>query len=197
MTADLKSIVDRFAAEGYLALAPDLYGRGMKIRCVISTIRGHFSGIGPAYDDIAAARDHILANPQCTGKIAIAGFCMGAGFALVVAPRGQFDAAASAYGMNPSHVVGLEQSCPVVASYGARDRIVKSGDAPALEAALTRGGVPHDIKVYPGVGHAFMNNMGLPAPLKFVEKFAGMAHSEPESEDSWHRIFTFFAEHLG
>lgn len=197
MTADLKSIVDRFAAEGYLALAPDLYGRGMKIRCVISTIRAHFSGTGPAYDDIAAARDHVLANPRCTGKIAIAGFCMGAGFALVVAPRRQFDAAASAYGMNPSHVAGLEQSCPVVASYGTRDRIVKSGDAPALKAALTQGGVPHDIKVYPGVGHAFMNNMGLPAPLKFVEKIAGMAHSEPESEDSWHRIFTFFAEHLG
>lgn len=196
MTTDLKSIVDRFAAEGYLALAPDLYGRGMKIRCIISTIRAHFSGAGAAYDDIAAARDHVLADPRCTGKIAIAGFCMGAGFALVVAPRGQFDAAASAYGMNPSQIDGLERACPVVASYGSKDRIVKSGDAPALKTALARGGVPHDIKVYPDVGHAFMNNMGLPAPFKFVEKFAGLAHAEPESEDSWRRIFTFFAEHL-
>ena len=43
---------------------------------MINTIRAHFAGTGPAYDDLVAARDHLLADPRCTGKIGLVGFCM-------------------------------------------------------------------------------------------------------------------------
>lgn len=130
VTADLKRITDRFAETGYLALAPALYGRSPKIRCMINTIRAHFAATGPAYDDLVAARDHLLADPRCTGKIGLVGFCMGAGFWLQLAPRGLFDATAPNYGLAPKNIDTLTRSCPVVASYGAKDPSCRAGQPP-------------------------------------------------------------------
>jgi carboxymethylenebutenolidase len=62
---------------------------------------------------------------------------------------------------------------------------------------LTEGAVPHDVKAYPDVGHSFMNDLGTPAPLRFIERVTGFAYSEPEAEDAWRRILAFFGEHLG
>lgn len=50
MTADLRRITDRFASNGYLALAPPLFRRGQKLRCVVSTLRSQLRGQGPAVD---------------------------------------------------------------------------------------------------------------------------------------------------
>jgi carboxymethylenebutenolidase len=195
VTTDLKRITDRLAANGYLALAPALYGRSPKIKCMISTIRAHFTGRGAAYDDLVAARDHLI-NDHCTGKVGLVGFCMGAGFCLQLAPRGLFDATAPNYGLMPSNIEPLRQSCPVVASFGANDRIVGRGTAAKLEAVLADGDVPRDIKEYPNAGHSFMNDWGIPGPVRVVENIARMAYSEPEAEDAWRRILTFFEEHL-
>ncbi|MUL68281.1 carboxymethylenebutenolidase [Mycobacterium sp. CBMA 234] len=196
LTADIRRSVDRFANAGYLALAPDLYGgHSPKVVCVAKTIRSHFTGKGPAYDDIEAARTYLLKDPRCTGKVGIAGFCMGGGFALVVASRGGFSAAASMYGLAPEDIATLEQSCPVVASYGTKDLIAKPGTAQQIRTTLSRAGVAHDIKEY-NVGHSFMNDFGLPRPLKPLERLARMEFSEPEAEDSWRRVFTFFDQHL-
>lgn len=196
LTADLKRITDRFAANGYLALAPSLYGRGPKIKCMISTVRAHFAGSGAAYDDLVAARDHLIADKRCTGKVGLVGFCMGAGFCLQLAPRGLFDATAPNYGLLPKSLDALSRSCPVVASFGAKDRIVSRGTAAKLEATLAAGDVPRDVKEYPDVAHSFMNDWGIPGPIRVVERIAGMAYSEPEAEDAWQRIVTFFKEHL-
>ena len=197
LTTDLKRITDRFAASGYLALAPALYdGHGPKIKCMISTIRAHFTGRGAAYGDLLAAREHLIANTGCTGKVGLAGFCMGAGFCLQLAPSGLFDAAAPSYALLPKDVEKLRQSCPVVASFGAKDPIVARGTAAKLEAVLASGQVPHDVKEYPHVGHSFMNDHAVPTPIRLVTGIAGMSYSEPEAEDAWRRIITFFEEHL-
>jgi carboxymethylenebutenolidase len=196
MTADLRRITDRFAASGYLALAPALYGRSPKITCMISTIRAHFAGRGAAYDDLVAARDHLVADQRCTGKVGLVGFCMGAGFCLQLAPRGLFDATAPNYGLLPKDIETLSRSCPVVASFGANDPVGPRGAADKLDAALARGDVPRDIKEYPNVGHSFMNDWGFPGPVRIVERITRMAYSEPEAEDAWQRIVTFFKEHL-
>ena len=196
LTADLKRITDRFAASGYLALAPALYRRGPKIKCMLSTIRAHFAGTGNAYDDLVAARDHLIADERCTGKVGLVGFCMGAGFCLQLAPRGLFDATAPNYGLFPKNIDALSQSCPVVASFGAKDRIVGRGAAAKLDTALADGNVPRDVKEYPDAAHSFMNNWGIPGPIRAVERIVGMAYSEPEAEDAWQRILTFFNEHL-
>jgi len=196
MTTDLRRITDRLAASGYLAMAPALYGRRPKIKCMISTIRAHFAGRGAAYDDLVAARDHLIADERCTGKVGLVGFCMGAGFCLVLSSQGIFDASAANYGLLPQDIEPLSRSCPVVASFGAKDRIVAGGTAAKLEAVLARGEVPRDIKEYPDVGHSFMNNWGVPGPVRIIERIARMAYSEPEAEDAWQRILGFFREHL-
>ena len=197
LTSDLKRITDRFAANGYLALAPALYnGHGPKITCMISVIRSHFSGRGAAYSDLRAAREYLISDRRCTRKVGLAGFCMGAGFCLQMAPSGLFEATAPSYALLPKDVEKLQQSCPVVASFGAKDPIVARGTAAKLEAVLTQGRVPHDVKEYPDVGHSFMNDHAVPAPIRLVAGIAGMAYSRPEAEEAWQRILNFFAQHL-
>ncbi|MGI5218557.1 dienelactone hydrolase family protein [Nocardia sp. CA-290969] len=195
LTADIRRITDRFAANGYLALAPALYRRGSRVGCVVRTLRALQDGRGDAVDDLVAARDHLAADARCTGRVASAGFCMGGGFCLLLAPRGVFDATAPNYGVAPRGLDALRDACPTVASYGGGDRMLR-GAAAQLEEVLTDGGVPHDVREYPGVGHSFMNDWRTPAPLRVVERTAGLAYSEPEAEDAWRRITAFFDEHL-
>ena len=195
MTKDLRRITDRFASNGYVAMAPALFRHGVKPLCVVRTFRALQSGSGPAVDDLVAARGHLATDGRCTGKVGIVGFCMGGGFCLLLAPRGVFEAAAPNYGALPKDVGALSRSCPMVASYGAKDRMLP-GAAAKLEAILTEADVPHDVKEYPEVGHSFMNEFPTPFPMQFVERIAGLAYSEPESEDAWRRILAFFAIHL-
>lgn len=195
LTEDIKSITDRFAANGYLALSPALYRRGRRPACVVSTFRSLSSGKGRAVEDILAARDHLVADNRCSGKVGSVGFCMGGGFCLLLAPRGVFNATAPNYGPMPTDKASLTRSCPVVASYGAEDRALP-GAADELERFLAEGGVTRDVKEYPAVGHSFMNDWKTPRPLRFVERTAGLAYSQPEAEDAWQRILDFFGEHL-
>ncbi|WIM85719.1 dienelactone hydrolase family protein [Candidatus Mycobacterium wuenschmannii] len=197
LTSDLKRITDRFADYGYLALAPALYrDHGPKITCMFSVIRSNFTGRGSAFADLRAARDHLAAESRGTGRVGVAGFCMGAGLCLQMAPSGVFEAAASSYPVLPNPIEQLRQSCPVVASFGTKDPIARRGSAAKLEAVLREGDVPHDIKEYPDAGHSFMNDHDVPAPFRVVAGIAGIAYSEPEAEDAWRRITEFFGKHL-
>lgn len=196
MTTELKRVTDYLAEQGYLALAPALYRRGPRITCLINTIRQYFRGSGPLYHDLIAARDFLAADQRCSGKVGLAGFCMGGGFALLLAPSGHFDAVSASYGLIPKDLDSLSESCPVVASYGAKDRVIPAGSAAALEAALAKGSIPHDVKEYPDAGHAFMNEYRFAAPVTALVKLAGMAYSEPEADDAWARVMSFFGTHL-
>src|SRR5271165_470144 len=196
LSDDIREQADRLAAAGYLAFAPDLYsGRG--VRCVLATMQASRSGRGAAYADIAAARELIAAREDCTGRIGIIGFCMGGGFALLCAPSGGYAVAAVNYGEVPKDATErLAGTCPVVGSYGARDRGLR-GRAERLEQALTRIGVPHDVKEYPDAGHSFLNRFNTGPVLPPLLHVAGLGYHHPSAEDAWRRILAFFAEHLG
>ena len=195
MTRDIVRITDRFAGNGYLSIAPWLFHRGNKIACIIRTFGALRTGEGVAVEDIVAARHHLVADSRCTGKVGVVGFCMGGGFCLMLAPRGLFNASAPNYGDWPKDVSVFADSCPTVASYGAKDRMLK-GAAARLETLLAEGDVPRDIKEYPDVGHCFMNDLETRGPLKTAQSIARMSYSAPEAEDAWQRIFAFFGEHL-
>ena len=188
---------DRLARAGYLTVAVDLFSAPGKLRCLVTTMRSMVAGQGPAFDDIDTARRWLAASSQCTGKIGVLGFCMGGGFALLTANRG-FDAAAPNYGRLPPDLdEALSGACPVVASYGGRDRGL-TGAASRLENGLTAAGVVHDVKEYPTAGHAFLNDAEVgPRPLRPLLRVAGIGPDPAASRDAWQRIESFFAEHLG
>ncbi|MCA1224615.1 dienelactone hydrolase family protein [Saccharopolyspora sp. 6M] len=194
MTEDARAITDRFAAEGYLAIAPDLYTRGGFARCVRTVFRQLSTGSGQAFEDVEAARRALADREDCTGKVGVVGFCMGGGFALLAAPRG-FDAAAPYYGQVPHDRSVLDGACPVVASFGGKDRALR-GAADLLESHLTELGVPHDVEEYPDAGHGFANKLKV-GPFGPLLRVAGIGYDREADEDAWRRVLSFFAEHLG
>jgi carboxymethylenebutenolidase len=195
LSDDIRLQADLLAAAGYLAFAPDLYsGRG--IRCVIATIQASRSGSGEAYEDIEAARQWLDAREDCTGKIGIIGFCMGGGFALLCSPRYDFQASSVNYGEVPKDAAErLAGACPIVASYGRRDRSLK-GRAERLESALTQLDVRHDVKEYPDAGHSFMNRINVGPLFAPLVEFVGFNYEHAAAEDAWRRILEFYATHL-
>ncbi|MCD7439724.1 dienelactone hydrolase family protein [Streptomyces lincolnensis] len=188
---------ERLAQAGYLTLMPNLFADGGVRRCLVPTMRAATSGRGRAWADLEAARQTLAEHPDCTGRVGVIGFCMGGSFALVAAGRGTFDAASVNYGVVPKDAEhALAESCPVVASYGGRDRTLK-GAAARLESALTAAGVPHDVKEYPAAGHSFLNDAeNAPRLLRPLTRIAGMGPEPESAADAWRRIETFFAEHL-
>jgi carboxymethylenebutenolidase len=194
LTDDIRRQADRFASEGYLAVAPNLYTAGGPARCIVSTFRAARSGQGKAFGDIEAARQTLLSREDCTGRVGVIGFCMGGGFALMLANRG-FDVSASNYGFLPKDMgAALEGACPVVGSYGRRDPILR-GSAAKLESALDAAGIDHDVKEYPGVGHSFLNRQSSDL-ANAVLRVSGLGHNAEVAEDAWARILAFFAKHL-
>lgn len=195
LSDDIRLAADRLAAEGYLALAPDLYsGRGL--RCVVATLRASRSGEGSAYADIEAARAWLASRGDCTGKVGIIGFCMGGAFALLSAPRYDFSAASVNYGEVPRDATArLAGACPIVASYGKRDRSLP-GRAQRLESALAELGVEHDVREYPEAGHSFMNRINAGPLMDPVMRLTGFNYHHASAEDSWLRVLEFFDRHL-
>ena len=196
LTDDICRVADRFAENGYVALAPDLYGAGSKLGCIVAAFRQLRAGQGPMFDDLAAARAVVADRPDCTGRVGVVGFCMGGGFALLLAPRGGFDASAVNYGRVPADADAvLYGACPIVASYGARDRGLR-GAAERLEQALAANSVPHDVKEYREAGHSFMNRHE-GRVFDLLGKVMGAGYHGASAEDAFARIFAFFGEHLG
>ena len=143
---DNERISRRVAAAGYLAITPNMFARGGRARCITRVFRELLTKRGRALDDILAARDHLLAMPQASGAVGIAGVCRGGQFALRLSPKG-CGASAPFYGTPlPSNLSEtLDGACPIVASFGRRDPI-GIGAAAKLEKVVDEKNIPADIK---------------------------------------------------
>ena len=194
LNADIRGHADRLAALGYLALAPDLNDGKSWLRCIRGMFRQLRAGAGTAFDILDACRGWLAGRENCTGKTGVIGFCMGGGFALLCAPRGEYSAAAVNYGDVPAEAQAmLAGSCPVIANYGGRDPM-GAAHPERLDAALTALGVPHDVKIYPEAGHSFMSPK--PAPMAPLTSLARLKYDKEAAEDAWQRIFAFFGTYL-
>ena len=190
---DKEAINERIAGAGYVALTPNLYSRGGLVRCITRVMREVGMQRGRSVDDILAARDQLQAMPECSGRVGIAGFCMGGRFALVMSSKG-FGAAAPFYGTplpgNLSET--LDGACPIVASFGGRDLAGRGAPERLRETAAAKQ-IATDIKVYPDAGHSFANAL----PAQPLLRIAGFGYNEAATEDAFRRVFAFFGEHLG
>ena len=196
---DIRRIAARFAAAGYVALAPDLYSHGRRLVCLSRVILDMLSGgVAREVGDIHAMREELAARADVDGeRIAVAGFCQGGGFALIAGSEPGFAAAAVNYGAVPADRTRLDGLCPVVASYGRRDHVVGAKMAERLEGHLSALGVPHDVKVYEQAGHSFFSQVdGWQAWLARMPSPMAVGYDEQAAEDGWRRMLAFFEEHV-
>ena len=195
---DIRRITGRFADLGYVAFAPDLYDAGgARLLCIARTMLALRRKDGPAFADLEAARAWLATRPEVDARrTGVVGFCMGGGFALLYAVRAPLGAAATFYGDVPTTAVELRGVCPVIGSYGERDRFF-APQGRRLEEHLKQLGVPHDVRIYPDAGHSFMSrHTGLFARLSAHGPMAVGFNAEAEG-DSWARMEAFFRTHLG
>lgn len=201
LNADMDRIATRFASAGYAALAPDFFGAGWRPLCVLRAIaelkRPDVAKPGGAFDILMSAQAFLSScdavDPSRVGAV---GFCMGGGFALLHAARAPIGVVGAFYGDVPSEAEALRGISPVIAGFGARDRIFGPG-AERLRAHLEALEVPHDIQVYSTAGHSYMSphdnwvsRLGAVGPMK-------VGYDENAAEESWQRMLSFFREHLG
>jgi carboxymethylenebutenolidase len=157
----IRDVCDRFAREGFVALAPDLY-RGE--RTSDPDVAGRLMmdlEIPRAAGDLDAAVAYLLGREATAGpRVGAVGFCMGGQLALYAATRNRrVGAVVDLYGVHPNVVLdlsGLEAA--VLGIFGERDPFVPPEAARKLEADLLSAGKRARFEVYPGVGHAFAND---------------------------------------
>ena len=136
----------------------DLYYWGSRLRCLHHHAR-HRRGRGRTFDDVEAVRPRLTAHEGCSA-IGVIGFCMGGGYALALAPRTGILASSVNYGGCPKDAEQvLAGACPIVGSYGGKDRL-SSVRAPPFGSRVRsrRWTCRDDVKVYPEAGHGFMND---------------------------------------
>ncbi len=199
MSEVLRRHADWLAGEGYLAAAPNLYRSGRRLSAARAVFRDAAAGSGPTFDDVEATRTWLASQPGCNGKIGAVGFCMGGGLALLLTSGHGISAVAVNYGRLPKDPEAtLAAACPVVASYGAKDRSLH-GAAARLAEVLAKKGVPHDVKEYPGANHCFLDDFApgdVPRPVLALMKLMGVGYRREAAEDARRRILAFFETHL-
>lgn len=183
----IKDVCDRFAAEGYVALAPDLFhGKTAKSPDEAGKLMMALQ-IDQAEKDLRGAVDYLLNHETTTGnKVGIVGFCMGGALALYAATKNQnIGACVVFYGGHPKVKPDLPNlQAPVLGIYAERDGFVTPELVRELERQLKELGKSVEIHIYPNVDHAFFNDQ---RPEVYDEKAA---------QDAWRRTIQFFATHL-
>jgi carboxymethylenebutenolidase len=188
----IKEVCDRFAAEGFVALAPDLY-HGKSTSPPKDDEAGQLMmslNIQQAAKDMAGAVDHLTRHEAVTSAgVGVVGFCMGGGLALWLGTLrpDTVKAVVSYYGIIPWPAAQPDYSklqASVQGHYAANDDFADPETVRKLEEELKGLGKDVDFHTYPGVGHAFTNHH---RPDVF---------HEDHSETAWRRTVDFLRRQL-
>ena len=183
-----RSVADRFAGIGYLAVAPDLY-------------EGELASLGDSdkatvlkqkYETTAPAKlekvfDSLKSAGDCTGKIGSVGFCFGGRMSLALGLTRPLNGVVTFYGGGMQNLFDRMESFKapaVLGLFGDKDVSIPPGTIQEFDNLLARLGIDHQVIVYPNSGHAFFRDSD-PSVYK------------PEaSRDAWDRVTEFLAAHL-
>jgi carboxymethylenebutenolidase len=179
----IEDIAQRFAEEGFIAVATDLYeGKTTKDAQEASKLMGALK----QEDGLARLKvvlNRLRENPEVT-SVGVTGFCMGGTFALLLACEAKLDAAAPFYGDAPSEMAISKLSCPVLFIGAEKDQWITVEKMSRLDAALKQNGKEGEVRIYKGADHAFFNDT------------RPEVYSRADAEDAWKRVIEFFNERL-
>lgn len=196
-----KEIVRRFAAEGYLAICPNLYSReapGAAPDDAAAAVRA--AGGVPderLVGDVDGARRHLLELPVSNGKAGVIGYCSGGRQSFLAACSLPLDAAVDCYGafvvgtppegfplqVRPLGHLAPKLSSPLLGLFGAEDSYPSPEHVAELEAILEEAGKTYEFHSYEGAGHAFFS----------VDR---PAYRPEAAKDGWARILAWFGRYL-
>jgi carboxymethylenebutenolidase len=182
----IKDVAERYAREGYVALAPDLYhGKVTADPTEAGKLMGALNREN-AVKDLVGAVAHLRGMKEVRGdRIGVTGFCMGGSYALLLACRSKdIHAAAPFYGEVPDEATLKGLACPLLYIYGDADAWITRDEVKRLEATLKKLGKAGEVKIYPGAPHGFFNDTRKDA------------HRATEAQDAWRRTLDLFAKHL-
>ena len=183
----ITDVCDRFAAEGFVALAPDLYhGKSTKSPDEAGKLMMAMR-VDEAEKDLRGAIQFLLKHPATKGpKVGTVGFCMGGALSLYAATKNsQVGACVVFYGGHPNVKPDLPNlQAPMLGLYTERDGFVTPEAARKPEQQLKALGKTVDVHIYPGVDHAFFNDQ------------RPQVYNAEAARDAWQRVLKFFQKNL-
>jgi len=183
----IKDVADRFAAEGFVALAPDLYhGDVTKSPDEAGKLMMALN-IGQAEKDLRGAVRHLLNEEAVEGdSVGTVGFCMGGALSLYGASKNpQVGACVVFYGIHPKVEPDFDNlRAPVLGIFAEKDKSVTPDTVRALEDTMRERGKPIETHTYPGTDHAFFNDA------------RPEVYDADAAADAWRRTLSFLRAHL-
>lgn len=183
----IEDVCNRFAAEGFVAIAPDLYhGKTTTSPDEAGKLLMELD-VERAEKEIAGAASYALQRPECSSKnFGVVGFCMGGALAQYAATKNaKTGAAVSFYGgfkqVNPDWDA---LRAPLLLIYGENDKGVPASKGRELATKLQAMGKNVEIVVYPGADHAFFNDA------------RPQVHKPDAAADAWRRTIALFQANL-
>jgi carboxymethylenebutenolidase len=182
---NIKGIAGRLAAEGFVALAPDLYHGKLTAEPDEAQKMMMAMKMDVAARDMAGAFDYLKSHEACTGKIGSVGFCLGGGLSLYLATLRPVDACVIYYGALPGVQPDLGNiKGAVVGHYAENDAWASPATARALEGQIRDAGAGVEFHIYAGAQHGFFNDT------------RPEVHDPAASQTSWERTLAFYRKHL-
>lgn len=179
----VKDVADRFAAQGYVALSPDLYHG----KSTLEAEEAHhlMTGLdwGRAVDEIAGCVRYLRDIEGCD-RVGIVGYCMGGALTMLGATLPGVDAYAAYYGFPPQGAPVDKITAPGLIFFGEQENFFSIPDAQAFADRQRKAGREAEVVVYKGTGHAFFNDT---RPEVFNAEAAN---------DAWRRTLALFGRHL-
>ena len=186
VNAEMRTKVERFAAEGYLSIAPDLYHGKVATNDDEAGKLMNAMDFAHAVGEIGAAAQWLKEQPRSNGKVAVLGFCLGG--ALTFATAANVPGLACAvpfYGVPDLSKLDLGKvTAPIQAHFAGNDDWASPDKARQIQKDLEAKGKSMELYVYEGAGHAFMRQSD---PAKYHEASATKA---------WERALAFLRKHL-
>lgn len=183
----IKDVCDRFAAEGFVALAPDLYhGKTTKSPDEAGKLMMALR-VDEAEKDLSGAAEYLSTHDATTtDKVGVVGFCMGGALALYTATKNpNIGACVVFYGGHPNVKPDLPNlHAPVLGLYAERDGFVTPESARELESKLKSLGKQIEVKIYPDSDHAFFNDT------------RPEVYNAEAAADAWSRTLEFLRKNL-